>query len=166
MPLAIRPALPTDEEALRALDAEAWSPDVTPSPAPGPDDPFLTGDRTPDRVFVAADDAVLLGYVLIGPGHPMPSHMHVWDLRGLAVATDRRGEGIGRRLVEHAVGECARRGARRVRSQVLATNPASLAVHDACGFVVEGVARGEFVIGGVAVDNVLLAFMFDDPPAP
>lgn len=166
MDVEIRPASEHDEAALRALDRATWSSDTTPAPAPGHDAAFFEPGRAPQDVLVAEVDGRVAGYVLLGSGFAMPSHAHVAFLRGLAVDPALHGRGLGRRLVEAALAECARRGARRVRSNVLASNPASLAVHRATGFVVEGTLRGEFVIGGVPVDDVLLAFQFDTPPAP
>jgi RimJ/RimL family protein N-acetyltransferase len=49
-----------------------------------------------------------------------------------------------------------------LRSRVLATNGPSLRLHEQIGFVVEGTLRGEFVIGGRPVDDVLLALQLDD----
>lgn len=162
MDVEIRNATQADEPALAALDRSTWSIIVSPAPAPDEDTPFFVPGREPGDVLVAERDGVVIGYVLISPGHPMPSHAHVMDLRGLAVLPEHQGAGLGRRLVDAALTECSRRGARRVRSQVLATNPASLAVHESSGFVVEGVARGEFMLDGEPVDNVLLACWLDE----
>ena len=163
----IRTAAIDDDDQLVALDVAAWDPTNSPGPRPTADDPFFQDGRPISDTFVAELDGRVAGYVLVGAGWPMQSHAHVAHLRGLAVAAEFRGRGIARDLVEHALGQLALRGARRIRSRVLATNPASLAVHAACGFVEEGRLRGEFVIEGIGpVDDVLLAFTFDDPPAP
>ena len=162
MDIVTRTARQEDEPGLVELDRVTWSGAVSPTPAPGGDDPFFAPGRQPEDVLVAEADGAVVGYVLISPGHPIPSHAHVMDLRGLAVSPDRQGAGIGRHLVDAALTECGRRGARRVRSQVLSTNPASLAVHRALGFEVEGVAKGEFMIDGERVDNVLLACWLDE----
>ena len=39
----------------------------------------------------------------------------------------------------------------------MATNPSARRLYEFCGFRVEGVLRGEFLIGGVLVDDVLMA---------
>lgn len=155
---AIRPATEDDEPALVTIDRTTWSPETTPAPRPPDDAGFFEAGRIPSDVLVAEGEAdELLGYVLVGRGFPMPSHAHVAFLRGLAVAPAAQGRGVARSLVGAALEELARRGARRVRSNVLSTNPASLAVHRACGFVEEGRLAGEFVIEGRPVDDVLLA---------
>ena len=158
----IRIATTDDEPALAALERATWSIIVSPAPAPSDDGTFFAPGREPADVLVALVDGEVVGYVLVSHGHPIPSHAHVMDLRGLAVAPEHQGRGLGRHLVDAALTECGRRGARRVRSQVLATNPASLAVHEALGFEVEGTARGEFIIDGAPVDNVLLACWLDE----
>ncbi len=165
--VTIRPATPRDEPALMAIDQATWSADTSPAPRPELGAPFFTGDRTADATFVAVVDELVGGYVLVGEGYPMPAHAHVAHIRGLAVSPDLHGRGIGRRLLEHALGELGRRGITRISSHVLATNTASLAVHRRCGFVEEGRLVGEFVIDGIGpVDDVLLAYRFDSPPAP
>ena len=76
---------------------------------------------------------------------------------GLAVDPDRRRLGIARQLVEAAVAEARHRGARKVTLRVLGPNTGARRVYERCGFVVEGVLRGEFRIDGHDVDDVLLA---------
>jgi ribosomal protein S18 acetylase RimI-like enzyme len=76
---------------------------------------------------------------------------------GLAVDPDRQGLGIARQLVDAAVAEARRRGARRVTLRVLGHNTGARRVYEHCGFVVEGVLRGEFRIDGEDVDDVLMA---------
>ncbi len=56
-----------------------------------------------------------------------------------------------------AVQECGRLGARKVTLRVLGHNVAARRLYDRCGFVPEGVLRGEFLLEGRYVDNVLMA---------
>ena len=162
----IRQATRDDENALRRIDQATWSTDTTPAPRPQKNARFFEEGRRVKDVLVAMLDDEVIGYVLLGEGYSMPSHEHVWFIRGLAVDPARQGHGLGRRLMQEALSTCGRRGARRVRSSVLATNSPSLAVHRSCGFVVEGLLVGEFVIGGEPVDDVLFAYTFDHPPHP
>jgi L-amino acid N-acyltransferase YncA len=162
----IRPATHGDEHALRRIDHATWSTDTTPAPRPTLHARFFADGRRSEDVLVAtiADD--LAGYVLLGEGYSLPTHAHVAFIRGLAVDPALQGRGLGRLLLQEALASCGRRGLRRVRSSVLATNPASLAVHRSCGFVVEGILVGEFVMEGIPVDDVLLAYTFDTPSHP
>ena len=78
-------------------------------------------------------------------------------MTGVAVDPALRGRGVGRALVEAAAAEAARRGARRLTLRVLGPNLVAQRLYDSCGFVVEGVLRGEFHLDGEDVDDVLMA---------
>lgn len=166
MDAMIRSARHDDEHDLRRIDHATWSTDTTPAPVPVSSDRFFDRGREPDDTLVAEQGSRVVGYVLLGAGYPMPAHAHVAFVRGLAVDPVVQGRGIGRLLLEAALSACARRGIRKVRSNVLATNPASIALHRAVGFEVEATLRGEFMIDGAAVDDLLLAFTWDEPPHP
>jgi ribosomal protein S18 acetylase RimI-like enzyme len=148
----IRPARADDGPALRALDAETWSPLVTPGPPPAPDAAFDVDD-----VLVYEVDGEVAGYVALGAPTPLASNRHVVYVRGLAVAPAHRGRRIGRALVEAGVAAARDRGARRLTLRVLAGNAPARALYESCGFVVEGVQRGEFLLDGRYVDDVLMA---------
>ena len=70
-------------------------------------------------------------------------------------------------LVAAAIEEARRRGARRLTLHVLATNHGARALYADCGFAVEGVRRGEFLLEGRYVDDVLMAVSLEPtrPPA-
>jgi len=153
----IRPARPEDDAGLRALDIEAWSWAVSPAPAPPPDAPFFKPGLPPADVLVAEVDGALAGYVALGSATPLASNRHVVHVRGLAVAEAYRGRGVGRALVEATAAAARERGARRVTLRVLASNGPARALYEACGFAVEGIQRGEFLLDGSYVDDVLMA---------
>ena len=128
----------------------------------GPGDPGLLTLRAVEAlanadVLVAEHDGVVAGYVRLGEGFGIPAHRHVVVIDGLAVDPDRQRLGIARQLVEAAVAEARRRGARKVTLRVLGPNTGARRVYERCGFVVEGVLRGEFHVDGVDVDDVLMA---------
>lgn len=102
-------------------------------------------------------DGVVAGYAMLQQAMPLPSHRHVLEIGGLAVDPVRQGLGIGRRLVEEAAQEARRRGALKLSLRVLAPNTVARGLYESCGFVVEGVLRGEFVLEGRLVDDVLMA---------
>ncbi|MFB9684450.1 GNAT family N-acetyltransferase [Amycolatopsis plumensis] len=155
--ITIRPARAGDEAALAKLDERTWTPDVSPAPAPPPGTPFFGDGTRPEDVLVAEHVGVVAGYVRLGEGFGIPAHRHVVVLDGLAVDPDRQRRGIARQLVEAAVAEAARRGARKVTLRVLGPNTGARRVYERCGFAVEGVLRGEFRIGGTDIDDVLMA---------
>ncbi|MGW4064321.1 N-acetyltransferase family protein [Amycolatopsis sp. NPDC004747] len=155
--ITIRAAREDDEAALAKIDERTWTPDVSPAPAPPPGTPFFDGGTRPGDVLVAEHDAVVAGYVRLGEGFDIPAHRHVAVIDGLAVDPDRQRLGIARQLVEAAVAEAGRRGARKVTLRVLGPNTGARRVYERCGFAVEGVLRAEFRIDGTDVDDVLMA---------
>ena len=146
----IRPARAGDAVAIAALDAATWSFDVTPSPR-------SSVPSSIDGMLVAEDGGEIVGYVAVGRATRLESNRHVADIRGLAVAPDHQGRGLGRALVEAALDAARERGARKVTLRVLGPNTAARALYESCGFVVEGVRRHEFLLDGRYVDDVLMA---------
>ncbi len=153
----VRSADVHDDTALAAIDVETWSPDATPAPPREPGSPFFSERRQPEDILVAEVDGVVVGYVMLHQSIPLPSHEHVLEVNGLAVAPGQQGKGIGRRLVEEAKREAQRRGARKLSLRVLAPNVSARRLYEACGFGVEGVLAAEFVLDGQPVDDVLMA---------
>lgn len=155
--IEVRPAQPGDDAELVRIDDLTWSAAVSPAPAPPPGRAFFDELRRPADVLVAEVDGAVAGYASIGPGFGIPSHAHVLELSGLAVDPDRARMGVGRRLVQAAVSEAARREAGKLGLRVLGTNVAARRLYASCGFEVEGVLRAEFRLDGRLVDDVLMA---------
>jgi ribosomal protein S18 acetylase RimI-like enzyme len=153
----IRPAREADEDALSAFDHALWAPTHTPSPRPPGPRPFLAGWAAGCDVLIAEVDGGLAGYVAIGRSLPVEANAHVLEVKGLLVDPAQRRRGVGRTLVQSAVQAATTRGARRLRLRVLSSNPEARALYEACGFVVEGVLREEFMLDGAYVDDVLMA---------
>jgi ribosomal protein S18 acetylase RimI-like enzyme len=146
----IRPARADDEPALRALDRATWSWDVTPGPPS--EGPFAIAD-----VLVFDAGGTVAGYVALGSPTRLESNRHVVLIRGLAVAPSHQRRGVGRALIDAAAEAARERGARRLTLRVLGTNTAARELYEACGFIVEGVQREEFLLDGRYVDDVLMA---------
>jgi ribosomal protein S18 acetylase RimI-like enzyme len=153
----IRAASAADDPALAALDQLTWSWQWSPSPTPPPGTPFFEDHGRPEDILVAEASGAVVGYIHLGPPTPVPSNRHVLMIRGLVVDPARRGEGLGRRLVDAAVREARGRGARRITLRVLASNTAARGLYEAAGFVVEGVLREEFLLDRRYVDDILMA---------
>ncbi len=154
--VAIRAAGPGDEARLAAIDEATWSPDVTPAPFAGREGFFRPGVEPADTL-VAVTEGEVAGYVLLGHPTPLPASAHVQMVRGLAVDPACRGRGVGTALVEAAIAEAKARGARKLSLRVLGPNTVARRLYESCGFVTEGVLRGEFVLDGREVDDVLMA---------
>lgn len=154
MPATIRRARTDDEPVLRRLAAATNDPSTSPAPPPPA---FFTEHRPPDDVLVAVADDAVCGYVRLDQRVPLPSHRHVLELNGLAVAPPWQGAGVGRRLVLAALQEARHRGARKVGLRVLAGNTGARRLYERCGFEVEGTLRAEFLLDGTYVDEILMA---------
>jgi GNAT superfamily N-acetyltransferase len=83
-----------------------------------PDDPLdapMHGDDNPDAVHLAAYDGdQLIGCALILPSpYPLrPDQPGAWQLRGMAVAPERQGSGVGSAVLQTAGAQVRRRGGR------------------------------------------------------
>lgn len=153
----VRFARDEDEAVLAKLDERTWTPAFSPAPPPPAGTPFFDDGTRPENVLVAEHDGVVAGYVRLDEGFGIPAHRHVLVIGGLAVDPDRRRLGIARRLVDAAVAEARRRGARKLTLRVLGHNTGARRLYEHCGFVVEGVLRAEFRVDGEDVDDVLMA---------
>jgi ribosomal protein S18 acetylase RimI-like enzyme len=155
--ITVRTARAEDEAALAKIDERTWTSVVSPAPPPPPGTAFFDESTRPEEFLVAEHDGVVAGYVRLAEGFGIPAHRHVRVIGGLAVDPDRQRLGIARRLVDAAVAQARERGAGKVTLRVLGHNTAARRVYERCGFVVEGVLRGEFRVDGVDVDDVLMA---------
>jgi len=75
------------------------------------------------------------------------------DLQNLTVRADRRRQGLGRRLLDDALGEVAGRGVREVFLEVRHDNAAAIGLYASYGFNATGRRRNYYARG---VDAVLM----------
>jgi ribosomal protein S18 acetylase RimI-like enzyme len=160
--LTIRTAVPADGRRLVALDRAAWSENSSPVLL-WPEDTDFFARTAPDDVLVAERDGQVVGYTTLAHPTPAESNRHVLQIAGLAVDPARHRQGVGRTLIDAAVAEATRRGARKLSLRVLGGNAAARALYASCGFVVEGVLREEFRLAGRYVDDVLMARALREP---
>ena len=153
----VRAATLSDEDALAALDRATWSWLSSPAPAPGEGWMFFDEKTKPEDVLVAVAGEEVAGYVRLGRATPLAASDHVAMVTGIAVDPARRRQGVGRSLIDAALAEARRRGARRLRLRVLGPNEAARRLYEAAGFTVEGVLREEFFLAGAYVDDVYMA---------
>jgi ribosomal protein S18 acetylase RimI-like enzyme len=153
----VRSAATSDEEALAAIDRATWSSLTSPAPPPGRGWKFFDERTRPEDVVVALDDCEVVGYVRLQPASPLESTSHVLQVNGIAVDPARQRRGVGRALIDAAVIEARRRGARRLTLRVLGANEGARQLYQSAGFVVEGILREQFLLDGVYVDDVFMA---------
>ncbi|CEA09421.1 Mycothiol acetyltransferase [Arthrobacter saudimassiliensis] len=159
--LQLRTATLTDDAELARMNASAWTPEIEVVPAEGPDKPFFADYRRVEDVIVAADGDTLAGFAHLARHIRIPKNDHVLHLNSLVVAPGQRGRGISHRLVDAAVEEARRRGARKLGLRALSTNKVAVELYRQHGFVEEGRLREEFrqPDGGWADDVWMALFL-------
>ena len=148
--------MPADGPRLVVLDRATWSVESAVVPL-WPEGTDFFERRSPDDVLIAEQDDRPVGYTILGRPTPLDCNRHVLHVQGLTVDPTIQRQGIGRSLLEAAVAEATRRGARKLGLRVLGGNTTAQSLYAACGFAVEGVLREEFRLGGRYVDDVLMA---------
>jgi GNAT superfamily N-acetyltransferase len=109
-------------------------------------DPTLNTDLD-DIAAAYAHGCTLVAEVdgeVVGTGTVVPRDAHTAELVRMSVAADRRGAGIGRRLVEALVSCAAAWGATRVVLETTATWHDTVAFYRSCGFTITHYDDGRF----------------------
>lgn len=156
--VTVRRAVAADEAALLDIELTSW--DATsgfPSLTDGERTTFFSERSGPDAHLVADAGGTVLGYLRLQDMYPFPEGAGVLSVNGLAVAPGARGRGIGSILLSAATDEARRRGARKIRLHVHATNVPARRLYERHGYVVEGNHPREFWIDGQWVDCLDLA---------
>jgi ribosomal protein S18 acetylase RimI-like enzyme len=153
----VRTARADDAAGLAELDAAAWSAESGfPSIIQRAAGPFFTSDSQPADHLVCEIDGAVVGYVRLQPFSSLPENAHVLGVAGLAVAPGARRLGAASALLAAAEQRARAAGARKLSLRVLGTNQPAILLYGRLGFEQEGVLRGEFLINGCYVDDVLM----------
>jgi ribosomal protein S18 acetylase RimI-like enzyme len=151
----VRAATGADEAPLTLVDRAAWT--TYSSPGPLPDgEPFFDEKTGPADVLVAVVDGEVAGYLRLAKASRFVSSDHVLTINGVAVDPAKQRRGVGRALIDAAIAEAQRRGARRLTLRVFSPNTAARRLYESAGFEVEGILRGEFFLGGAYVDDIVM----------
>jgi RimJ/RimL family protein N-acetyltransferase len=161
----VRPADPSDAEALTRLaeavsaEPEGWLISANGEwRSVGDERRYLKAlRRYPNAaVFVAerGDGAIIGRLSLARDAHPASAH--VADL-GLMVAKDARGRGVGRSLLQAAVGWARGAGIRKLELHVFPWNEPALQLYEQFGFEREGLRKAHYQRAGDDVDAILMA---------
>ena len=89
-------------------------------------------------------------------GKPAAQQRHVGGF-GMTVRRERRGQGIGRRLLHALLDWTKPRGYRRIELEVFANNPGAIRLYEREGFAQEGRRRGTVMVGDTEVDMLMMA---------
>lgn len=87
--------------------------------------------RDPQGIFVAVQGEEILGYISTW----MDAAASVGYIPNLAIVASARGQGIGRRLLEHAIEHFRRHGMALARIETLEQNPVGRHLYPSMGFV-------------------------------
>ena len=93
-----------------------------------------------DHLLVATNDETILGYAHSTAYRPKPCYAGTRET-SVYLTSDAQGQGLGRQLYDDLLGWLVADGIRTVVAAVALPNPASLALHRACGFEEVGVMR-------------------------
>ncbi len=86
---------------------------------------------------------------------------HIAEIYGFYVSADHRGEGVGTRLLEHALSVVRRKnGIVKARLYVNTEQRIALMLYKRVGFVVRGEMKKELKVGGKFFDMLILEKMF------
>jgi len=133
----VRPVIETDLPAVAAIYDEQVLNGISTfaTDPPGIDHwrPRLGLTRPGDHVLVAERDGSVVGYVFSGDYRPRPAYGHTREA-SIYVAPAARGCGVGRALYDALLPMLRADGMRLVVAVLAVPNPASQALHRACGF--------------------------------
>lgn len=150
MSVTFRPAVAGDLPAMIALLADdplGASRETVADPLPDSyRQAFETIHGDPCHTLLLAVDGDCILAMLQLSYLPHLTHRGGWraQIEGVRVAADRRGTGIGRRLIEHALSLAAGRGCRMVQLTTDRRRPDAIRFYEACGFTAShvGLKRG------------------------
>ena len=144
LPVDIRRANLADAEAIRQI----YNIEVTGSTAtldlvprtPEEQASWMVAHSGVYPVIVADEGGQVVGFASLSPYRPRPGYATAVE-DSIYVAAQHRGKGVGRQLLSEAVIMARTHGFHSIVARVSATQQASVALHEACGFDLIGVER-------------------------
>lgn len=114
--------------------------------------------RHPDAaVFVAEEGGGIVGRISLSRD-PHPASRHIADL-GLMVAEEQRRRGIGRLLLDAAVGWARVSEISKLELHVFPWNEPALQLYESFGFEREGYRKQQYAREDELVDAILMAYL-------
>ena len=93
-----------------------------------------------DHFLVADDDGGIVGFAYSSTYRPRPAY-HLTRETSVYLSDAARGQGLGRRMYDDLLGRVRADGIHVALALVALPNPASIALHEACGFDHVGTMR-------------------------
>ena len=101
---------------------------------------YLDSTEPGDHLLVATRHETILGYAHSSAYRAKPCYAATRET-SIYLTSDAQGQGLGRQMYDDLLGWLVADGIRTVVAAVALPNPASLALHRACGFEEVGVMR-------------------------
>ena len=136
-----------DTEPVSVRDREAWFDEHEPSNRP---------------LWVMEDGRGIAGWLSLGNFYDGRPAYHATAEVGVYVRQDRQGEGLGRRLVEEAVGRAPELGIKTLTAGIFAHNGASVALFEGFGFEAWAHFPKVAELDGVDIDLLVLGLRLND----
>jgi len=105
--------------------------------------------------LIAEADGRPLGYAYAAPFRPRSAYRYTVE-DSVYVAPGEHGRGVGRALLEEVIGRCRALGLRQMIAAIGGAEPASIRLHERCGFRQAGVYDRVGVKFGRELDVVLM----------
>ena len=120
----------------------------------------LTEKRYP-YIVAQSQDGTLLGYAYAGPYRPRPAYR--WTVEdSIYLAPSAQGQGVGRTLLTKLISRSTVLGFRQMVAVIGGSEPASVRLHEALGFVMVGTIQGTGHKHGRWLDTVLMQLALGD----
>lgn len=142
--MSVRPATTADLPAVKGIyDEHVLGSLATFETVPPPLSYWVARLESPDRgdhFLVAVDGDRVVGYAYSSAYRPRPAYAHTRET-SVYLSADAAGRGLGRALYDELLARLTASGVHTAVAVVALPNPASQALHRACGFTPVGVLR-------------------------
>ena len=116
--------------------------------------------RSPDDLtLVSEKNSGIIGVLTIQRGM-YRKNRHTANL-GIAVKAGHRGLGIGTKLINEGIKWCRDNSIRKLNLEVFSSNTSAISLYEKLGFVREGARKGQFIIDGEYVDDVMMSYWIE-----
>ncbi len=113
--------------------------------------------RSPEDLTLVCDRyGEIVGVLTIQRGM-YKKNRHTANL-GIAVKLGNRNKGLGTGMIREAIIWCGQQGIKKLNLEVFSTNIGAIKAYEKVGFHEEGRRKGQFMINGEPVDDVLMTY--------
>lgn len=123
---------------------------------------FRAHDPSRRPLWVVEDEGEIVGWLSLGDFYDGRPAYHATAEVGIYISQERRGEGLGRRLVQEAIGRAPGLGMKTLTAGIFAHNEASVALFEGFGFEAWAHFPKVAELDGVDIDLLVLGLRLDD----